>query len=92
MMVIAVIDYFTFYNYPIQRNLILAKGERSNAENYKLIELAQAGTSKKLFSDFFKGENRSKLGFRVSFLNVLSMKEMQIILVGGVLKHVADRL
>ena len=39
---------------------------------------------------FFKGENRSKMGFSVSFLSVLSMKEFQIILIGGCLKHMAD--
>jgi len=43
-----------------------------------------------LFSEFFKGENCSKMGFSVSFMSVLTMKEMRIILLGGALKHVAD--
>ena len=33
VLAIAVIDYFTFYNYPMQRSIILAKTERSKAEN-----------------------------------------------------------
>ena len=43
-----------------------------------------------LFSEFFKGENRSKMGFTVSFLSVLCMREFQVIVVGGCLKHMAD--
>jgi len=43
-----------------------------------------------LFSEFFKGENRSKMGFSVSFTQVLDIREMRLILVGGCLKNVAD--
>lgn len=38
--IVAVIDKWTFYNYPMQRNIILAKNERSTRENNKLLELA----------------------------------------------------
>ena len=43
-----------------------------------------------LFSEFFKGENRSKMGFSVSFTQVLNIPEMGVILIGGCLKNVAD--
>ena len=32
-LMIAVVDYFTFYNYPMQRSIILARTERSLSEN-----------------------------------------------------------
>ena len=91
VLAIAVIDYFTFYNYPMQRSIILAKTERSKAENQKLVEIAMKTSCKaKLFSEFFKGENRSKMGFSVSFTRVLSIRETQLILLGGCLKNIAD--
>jgi len=40
LLAIAVTDYFTFYNYPMQRNIILARTERSLSENHKLIEIS----------------------------------------------------
>ena len=39
LLLIAVIDHFTFYNYPMQRKIILGKSERSYSENHKLIEI-----------------------------------------------------
>ena len=91
LLIVATIDYFTFYNYPMQKCIILAKTERSKSENHKIFELAATTTSKdRLFSEFFKGENRSKMGFSVSFMTVLNMREMKIILIGGALKHAAD--
>lgn len=71
ILVISVIDYFTFYNYPMQRAIILAKTERSISANFKLINIASQATDKtELFSEFFKGENRSKMGFSVTFSQV----------------------
>ena len=74
----------------MQRRIILARTERSASENNKLIELAQMQGRDDLFSEFFKGENRSKMGFSVSFISVLGMPEFQVILIGGCLKHMAD--
>ena len=74
-LVVATIDHFTFFNYPMQRSIVLAKTERSHAENNKLLELAQIPGRDDLFSEFFKSQNRSKMGFTVSFLSVLSIRE-----------------
>ena len=90
-MIIAIVDYFTFFNYPMQRNIILAKKERSKAENQKLVEIATKTTSKaRLFIEFFKGENRSKMGFSVTFSQVLNIYEFKMILAGACFKNVAD--
>ena len=40
VLIIAIVDYFTFYNYPMQRSIILARTERSLSENQKLVEIA----------------------------------------------------
>ena len=74
-LVTATVDHYTFFNYPMQRSIILARTERSHSENNKLLELAQIPGRDDLFSEFFKRENRSKMGFTVSFLSVLSMRE-----------------
>ena len=39
---VALIDYLTFYNYPMQRRIILAKKERSFQENKRILELSQS--------------------------------------------------
>ena len=39
-LVTATVDYFSFYNYPMQRCIIVAHTERSQSENNKLLELA----------------------------------------------------
>ena len=36
----AVVDNFTFYNYPMQRSIITAKTERSTTENERLLEIS----------------------------------------------------
>lgn len=46
---IAAVDYFTFFNYPMQRSIILARTERSRSENHKLIELTQTTSEDMLF-------------------------------------------
>ena len=69
----------------------MGRTERSNSENFKLLELAQCTQTKdELFEEFFKGENRSKMGFSASFIQVLQIPEMRILLIGGALKHAAD--
>lgn len=90
LVVVALIDYYTFYNYPMQRCIILGKSERSTTENCRLLELSQTTPKENIFSEFFKGEKKTKMGFSVSFLQVLSMRPIQIVLVGGALRHVAD--
>ena len=40
VLIIAIVDYFTYYNYPMQRSIILARTERSLSENQKLVEIA----------------------------------------------------
>jgi len=39
LVVVAVVDYFTFYNYPMQRSIITAREERSGTENGRLLEI-----------------------------------------------------
>jgi len=45
VLIVAVIDYFTFYNYPMQRSIVLARTERSLSENHKLVEIAMHSSS-----------------------------------------------
>ena len=86
----AVVDYFTFYNYPIQRSIIMARTERSAIENERLLEISEYHAKENLFKEFYKAENKSKMGFSVSFFSVLTIPEMQIVLLGGALRHVAN--
>ena len=43
-----------------------------------------------MFKEFYRAENKSKMGFSVSFFSVLTIPQMQIVLVGGALRHVAN--
>ena len=46
LVLVGCIDYFTFYNYPIQRSIVLARTERSYSENNKLLEIAEKAAHK----------------------------------------------
>jgi hypothetical protein len=76
MLVLCLVEYFTFFNYPLQKALVIEANQRT-AEEQMILENAEDnedGQDADLYMKLFG--NKIRNGFRVSYLNVLELPEI----------------
>ena len=56
LLIVALIDHFTFVNYPLQKKFILARAERSYSETHNLMQM-QKQSDDNVYKQMYKTKN-----------------------------------